>query len=269
MPSVLQLALVSFGLLHTTIARPASSWYQASVGIPWQVVLESDIGDLNLPVDVYDIDLFTTPQSTIDQLHSNGKQVLCYFSAGTYEPNRPDSAELLADSADLGNTLSGWPDERWLNIRSDKIVSIMKARIDTAVSKKCDGLDPDNVDGYSNDNAGGFTPGLSQSDSVAFLQTLSTYAHSVGLGIGLKNAGDIVQDTSSFLDWVVNEQCVQYGECATFRPFINAGKPVFHIEYKNQSPNITDDCHGANTASFSTVIKPDESSIPKDLIPCT
>jgi hypothetical protein len=29
----------------------------------------------------------------------------------------------------------------------------------------------------------------------------------------------------------VNEQCVRYGECETFAPFIAAGKPVFHIEY--------------------------------------
>lgn len=31
----------------------------------------------------------------------------------------------------------------------------------------------------------------------------------------------------------VNEQCVEFGECATFAPFIEAGKPVFHIEYPN------------------------------------
>lgn len=29
----------------------------------------------------------------------------------------------------------------------------------------------------------------------------------------------------------VNEECVKYGECTTFKPFIDAGKPVFHIEY--------------------------------------
>jgi hypothetical protein len=34
-----------------------------------------------------------------------------------------------------------------------------------------------------------------------------------------------------FVHFSVNEQCVEYGECETFAPFIAAGKPVFHIEY--------------------------------------
>lgn len=69
---------------------------------------------------------------------------MCYFSAGTYEPGRPDSAQILADSADVGESVDGWPAEKWLNIKSQTIVNIMKARIDTALAKGCDGVDPDN-----------------------------------------------------------------------------------------------------------------------------
>jgi hypothetical protein len=67
-------------------------------------------------------------------------------SAGTYEPNRPDSAELSKNPSELGATLAkeGFKDERWVDIRTDHIVNVMKARIDLAKSKKCDGLDPDN-----------------------------------------------------------------------------------------------------------------------------
>ena len=48
---------------------------------------------------------------------------------------------------------------------------------------------------------------------------------------GLKNAGAIITAVLPVVDFSVNEQCVQYNECATFQPFIAAGKPVFHIEY--------------------------------------
>ncbi|KAH8653220.1 glycoside hydrolase superfamily [Tricladium varicosporioides] len=264
MPSIAVISLLALGL-----AQPSLSWYQAQVGVPWQVVLESDIGPLDLPVDVYDIDLFTTPQATIDTLHSYGKRVLCYFSAGTYEPNRPDSDEMHKNPSDIGANMTGWPGEQWLNIRSDRIVNVMKKRIDTALEKNCDGLDPDNVDGYDNDKGGGFKPALTMDDSIAYLQKLATYAHSKGMGIGLKNAGGLVPKTSTFLDWVVNEQCVQYGECGTFRPFIDAKKPVFHIEYKNQSPDMKKNCNDPDAKGFSTVIKPDEGSIPKDLITCS
>ena len=33
------------------------------------------------------------------------------------------------------------------------------------------------------------------------------------------------------VDFSVNEECVKENECSTFHQFIDAGKPVFHIEY--------------------------------------
>lgn len=49
--------------------------------------------------------------------------------------------------------------------------------------------------------------------------------------MGLKNAGDIIPAVLPLVHFSVNEECVKYGECSTFTPFIDAGKPVFHIEY--------------------------------------
>lgn len=140
------LSVLSIPLLVLSIAKSCSAWYQPAVGTSWQCALDPDISSLDLPVEIYDIDLFTNSASVIDQLHQKGKQVICYFSAGTYELNRPDSAEIKADAADVGESLAdeGWLDENWLNIRSDRIVDIMKRRIDTALAKGCDGVDPDN-----------------------------------------------------------------------------------------------------------------------------
>lgn len=83
--------------------------------------------------------------------------------------------------------------------------------------------------------------------------------------MGLKNAGDIIPEVLNIVDFSVNEQCVQYAECKTFKPFIDAGKPVFHIEY----PDGAGSALGTNTVrhycgkdgdaegreGFSTVLK--------------
>lgn len=51
------------------------------------------------------------------------------------------------------------------------------------------------------------------------------------MAIGLKNAGAIIPDVIDFIDFSVNEQCIQYNECDTFAQFIDNDKPVFNIEY--------------------------------------
>jgi hypothetical protein len=144
MISLVSVALLAMSLISSSATVPTSSWWQPAAGTTWQCVLDQPVGSLTLPVQVYDFDLFDTPQSSIDTLHAAGKQVICYFSGGTYEPSRPDSDTILSDSAAVGAALDGWPDEKWLDIRTDFIVNIMKARIDTAASKGCDGVDPDN-----------------------------------------------------------------------------------------------------------------------------
>jgi hypothetical protein len=39
------------------------------------------------------------------------------------------------------------------------------------------------------------------------------------------------------MQFSVNEQCVENRECTSFSGFINASKPVFHIEYPNNVKN--------------------------------
>jgi endo-alpha-1,4-polygalactosaminidase (GH114 family) len=58
------------------------------------------------------------------------------------------------------------------------------------------------------------------------------------------------------VEFEVNEQCVQYNECSTYSAFISAGKPVFHIEYLNDTTTgIQNFCDAAGEEGFSTVIK--------------
>ena len=62
-------------------------------------------------------------------------------------------------------------------------------------------LDPDNVDGWDNDNGLDLTP----QDSLDFLSWLSAQAHSMGLGVGLKNDVEQVEDVAGDFDFFVNE----------------------------------------------------------------
>lgn len=99
-------------------------------------------------MDLYDIDLFDTSSATIQSLKNSRAHVIRYVSAGSYENWQPDTKQFAKQG--LGKNLVGWPRERWLDIRSTKVRQIMKARLDLAAAKGCDGVNPDNVDGYTN-----------------------------------------------------------------------------------------------------------------------
>ncbi|MCA9922181.1 MAG: endo alpha-1,4 polygalactosaminidase [Anaerolineales bacterium] len=207
------------------VQTDAAIW-QPTPGTSWQWQLSGTI-DTSFDVMMYDIDLFDTPQATIDLLHGDGRIVICYFSAGSYENWRPDAGDF--PGAVLGNTLDGWPDERWLDIRQiGPLAPIMEARLDLAVAKKCDGVEPDNVDGYSNNS--GFP--LTGADQLAYNTWLADAAHTRRLSIGLKNDLDQITELVTTFDWALNEQCYEFDECDLLRPFVDANKAVFGVEYE-------------------------------------
>jgi hypothetical protein len=233
---------------------PAGTWWKPSKGVSWQIVLAYALNDTSPNVDVYDIDLFLNNASTISALHDQGRKVMCYFSAGSYEDFRPDASSFLP--TDYGNPLDGWPGEWWLNTTSANVRSIMLERIKRGADLGCDGMDPDNVDGYDNDT--GFN--LSENDAIDYLTFLASAVHSQDMAIGIKNAADIVKNVLDQMEWAVNEQCVEYSECAQFQPFIKSGKPVFHIEYPASAPHVTADekaalCSDTQAQGFSSLLK--------------
>jgi hypothetical protein len=230
-------------LLLLRNARPQpekQTWWRPQPGTSWQWQLDGSI-DLSYDVDMYDIDLFDTPQAVIDQLHSDGRIVICYFSAGSWEAYRDDADQYPATI--LGNTLDGWPDEKWVDIRRlDLLGPILTARLALAVSKGCDGVEPDNIDGYTNNP--GFP--LTATDQLTFNRWLADQAHQRGLSIGLKNDLDQVPQLVEHFDWALNEQCFQYDECETLLPFIQANKAVFGVEYTGDLGQFCPTANGYN-----------------------
>jgi hypothetical protein len=232
-------------------ATPGEVWHPAT-GTSWAWQLSGRL-DSSIDVAMYDVDLFVTTAQEIQALHDAGRVVICYFSAGTFENGRPD-ADSFAE-ADIGKVLPDWPDERWLDTRATGVRAIMKTRLELAVAKKCDGVEPDNVDAYANDS--GFT--LSKQDQLDYNTFLATEAHARRLSVGLKNALGIVAELQPAFDWALNEECLSFEECSELKPFVDAGKAVFHVEYVDKQadgPARRDAVCGDSTITgFSTLIK--------------
>jgi hypothetical protein len=85
----------------------------------------------------------------------------------------------------------------------------MQKRLDLAVAKGCDAVDPDNVDGYANDS--GFP--LTASHQLSHNRFLASEAHERGLAIGLKNDLDQIPKLVASFDFQINDQCFAYDEC--------------------------------------------------------
>lgn len=237
-----------------------SSVWQPAAGITWNYLLLSPpLTNTTNGTQALGMDLFDVQTPIVQGLQQNGAKVICYFSAGSYENWRPDQAQF--QPGDLGKSLKGWKGEKWLNVSSPNVHKIMEARMDLAVQKHCDAIDPDNVDGYDNDNG----LGLTETDAINYLSFLSTAAHSRGLAIGLKNAGGIVGNVVDVFQFSVQEQCEQTKECEQYTPFISQNKPVFHVEYPkgdktNNDVNISDTqkqqiCSDPTAKGFSTIMK--------------
>lgn len=200
---------------------------------------DSFIYDLPGAVTNYDqkvvaIDLFDTSKADINQLKSEGKSVICYFSAGTVENWRPDAGSFPTEA--VGSDMDGWEGEKWLNTIHAGVRSIMANRVKLAEEKGCQAVDPDNIDGYL--HATNFD--LTIADTKDYLIFLANEAHSRGLLIGMKNAAEIAGDGSNFvknnMDFAVVEECYNYDECDQYSTFIELGRPVFAIEYTSLDP---------------------------------
>ncbi len=241
-------ATLSASVAQTALPAPVNCpecWHPA-LRTSWQLQFQGHINPA-LHVNMYDVDMIDTPASVVASLHRAGSVVICYIDAGTWENWRPDASQFSA--AVKGKAVGGWPTEKWLDIRQQaRLAPIIRARLDLCKAKGFDGVDFDNVDGYT--NATGFP--LTASEQVSYNVFLANEAHSRGLAVGLKNDLDQIPTLVPYFDWVLDEQCFQYQECNTLLPFIQAHKPVMEVEY---SLNTSAFCSRANAMNFNSMKK--------------
>jgi hypothetical protein len=206
---------------------------------------------------VFDFDLYvdqaisgnntTLNTAGVNAVHARGAKAICYISAGTWENWRVDANQFPAS---VQGSKNGWPGERWLDIRQTAILlPIMDARVQKCRQAGFDGVEFDNVDGYSNHS--GFP--LTAQDQLTYDASLANMAHAYGLTAALKNDVEQVPTLAPYFDYAVNEQCQQYSECGSYdTSFTAAGKTVFQVEYKL---SLVKFCGQANSANRNAIKK--------------
>jgi endo-alpha-1,4-polygalactosaminidase (GH114 family) len=209
--------------------------------------------------------------------------LICYFNAGLAQTSDCDYESKWANSGLLGNTYSPeepeFSDERWINIKNQTARDWVKQRITLARDLGCDAVDPDNIDGYLNDedNNNGTGWNLSENDYITFITDLAAHAHSLTtsqnytLLIGQKNAPELVDRVGDVLDFAVLEDCKTlnddeaYTFCSDFQTaYIAAGKPVFSIEYPSTLGNQdTGACSatGASDAQYAASCAANDTAV--------
>ena len=242
-------------------AESDANVWRPPVGTTWQWQLAGLPIDTSLNVDAYDVDLFTTTDEELATLKADGRTVICYFSAGTWEEFRPDAAEFPVVAK--GHPLEApFQDELWLDIRNAEVRTLMQRRLDLAASRGCDAVEPDNVDGYRNDT--GFE--LTAADQLDYNRFIAAQAHARGLSVGLKNDVDQLADLEPDFDWALNEECFAFDECALYRDtFLASNKAVFHAEYVDPS-RLAAVCAVTEPLGLSTLIKDIELDVFR--LPC-
>lgn len=234
---------------YNAIKEPDINIWQPPPNTTWQWQLTGEI-DTTYDVEMYDIDLFETPIEIIESLHDDDRIVICYFSAGSYEDWRPDADNF--HEGIIGHPVDGWQGEWYLDIRDEtNLRDIMNRRLDLAVEKGCNGVEPDIIDGYAEDNGFGF----SFDDQIAYNIWLAEAAHERGLSIGLKNDDGQVTELVEYFDWALVEQCFAYDYCESFLPFIEADKAVFGVEYPDSPIPRSQYCPLAIEMNYSWLTK--------------
>ena len=240
--------------------QPNASYDATSGGVNTTITATPYAGGAAVAPDVFDVDLYesdgTTPNSAATAvLHGASRHAICYVDAGTYENFRPDAADYTTFDGACGGCLlgknNGWPGEKWLNLNDDQgqrtfILQELGKRMDSCVTAHFDGVELDNVDGYSNST--GFT--ISAATQELFNASIANLAHQKGLSVALKNDVDQVADLEPYFDFAVNEQCFEYSECDTLQPFVSAGKAVLNVEYNLQPSQFC-----PNAQSFDSIQK--------------
>ena len=145
-------ALLGGLLLVLAFATPrpaaAASYWVPSPTETWQWNLAEPV-EPTVDTEIYDIDAFENEASVVAALHAEGRHVVCYMDAGSWESWRPDAGEFPASV--LGKTYEGFSDEKWLDIRQLAILKpIMTKRMEMCKAKGFDGVEADNVEGWEN-----------------------------------------------------------------------------------------------------------------------
>jgi hypothetical protein len=220
-------------------------------------------------VDMIDIDGFDNSAATVTEIHArsgptlSSEKAICYLDLGAWEEYRPDAGSF--SPAVVGKAMSGWPQEYWVDVRQlSSLEPIINSRLQMCADKGFDGVEVDDIDGYTQASQTGFP--LTAGDAQNWLAYVANEAHSLGMFVLWKNDPYLASWAVPYFDGAISEQCYQYTECTpqqnagangcnlTSHPcgvsaFTTAGKWVGEVEYSGVC-DPTQSCSGKR--SFAT-----------------
>eukprot|EP00752_Nemacystus_decipiens_P017848 g16004.t1 len=240
-----------FLLLHVVGILGQDAWWKPGPGVNWDWRLEG-IPRASAGVEMFDTDLFDNEATDFRALQDAGIVVVCYFSAGTYEEWREDKSDFPV--ASLGEKLvydgEFWG-EWWININDEGVKDVMSARLDLAVDKGCDGVEPDQLEAYNYGEAvTGFE--ITADDQLAYNTWIAEEAHARNLSVGLKNDREQVAALEPYFDWALSTDCYDFLDCDMYIPFMAAGKAVLDAEFSVGDLSL---CNDTLTSLIDFIVK--------------
>jgi hypothetical protein len=202
--------------------------------------------DQTADADLFVVDLFDTTSAQIEQLHARGRVVIAYVAAGSYEPWRPDVDTL--PEAVIGEPLSGYPDEAWLDIRASSVRQLLVGRLARAVDSGFDGVLLASLDAYLTQSG----HPLTAADQLDYNRWLAQQAASRGLSVGLSSDWAHADQLATLYDFAMHLNCLVNARCAELGPFREHGQPVFDLE---TSHDVDTTCARATDPSLPVTLK--------------
>jgi hypothetical protein len=226
----------------------------------------------------------TSATVIVHDMHVANKFAICYVEAGAYQKGFPDDGNFAV--TDYGATgsypnqhfnrryqMDGYPDEYYLNIAgfagytpgatltgtAANIATALGQRIAGCHAEGMDGVEPDDLDGYTNDSASGAMGGgwrLTQAEAAGFEQWLAYTAHGDSMAIFQKNDGANTAADYRTFDGMIIEECNAYDDpCGAdgdnVQDYVNAGKPVLNAEYTQDGETTAQFCSADNALGIN------------------
>lgn len=190
----------------------------------WQWQLSGPL-DPTVEADVFLLDPVATTAAQTSELRSRNRRLICQVHVGSVRSVDPDASRLPdAVRGTAGRRL----DSRWLDVRAwDALRPVLADRFRLCRGKGFGAVALADADGYASGT--GFP--LDFDDQLLFNRRLAELARSLSLSPGLVNDVPQLAALAPDFDFVVNEECVRLAQCVKLLPFVDAGKPVFHVEY--------------------------------------
>lgn len=186
----------------------------------------------------------------LTSLKAAGAVVICHVGTGAMRlddpdamkfpgyaaspPNRPDP---IAGGSSIGwSTTDGDAMERFVDFRNPTAAAVLLRRVKLAKEIGCDG-----ILAYRNDGSlfgstatfkNGFTD-ISPADETAWIVKVAKQGHDLMISVGGRDthtSGGLTEIVDDY-DWIVAEQCAEDNNCDLARPFLEAHRAVFGLDY--------------------------------------